>query len=161
MRQFVAGALGAALILVFTCANALAQSTAGNVIPGYLATSGCPGSQTSCFIQYSPTNPVPVVPGSAAVWAPYQYTPVSPGQHNVTIASATPLTVPAGALFAEVCVTSKNANYTTDGTTMPTSSVGEPLTAGQCIWFSGRTILANFSTIQQASAATLDVEYFK
>lgn len=37
-----------------------AQSTADPVIPGLLVTSGCPSGVSSCFKQYSSTNPLPV-----------------------------------------------------------------------------------------------------
>jgi hypothetical protein len=52
-------------------------------------------------------------------------------------------------------------NYTFDGTTTPTSSIGMPLLQGQCVFLSGATVLANFKAIQQAATATLDVAYTK
>lgn len=43
----------------------LAQSTAQQVQPGSLSTSGCPSSRlTPCFVPYSDTNPLPVTPSA-------------------------------------------------------------------------------------------------
>jgi hypothetical protein len=64
-----------------------------------------------------------IVPG--VVPLPYPYTPLSPGQHTLAITSATTLTVPAGARFANVCATTAAVRYTTGGTTTPTSTVGQ------------------------------------
>ena len=101
----------------------------------------------------SPTNPSYV--------APYPFTPLTPGQHNLAITTATALTVPTGATYATICASGANVNYTTDGTTTPTASVGQPLLLGQCEAFSGATVLANFKAIQQSATATLNIEYFK
>ena len=97
--------------------------------------------------------------GSSA--PPYGFTPLTPEQHNLAITTSTALTVPAGATFAEVCASGNNVNFTTDGTTTPTASVGMPLLTGQCQFFQGATILANLRLIQKAATATLDVAYFK
>lgn len=98
--------------------------------------------------------------GSAVVTvAPYAYTPLSPGQHNLAIVSATALTIPTGSTYATVCAATANAKYTTDGTTTPTSSVGMTLANGACVTLSGATVLANFKAI--SSTGTLDVEYFR
>jgi hypothetical protein len=121
--------------------NALTQDTTGKL---------CDGASGS-----SPTNPITVV------IAPYAYTPLSPGQHNLSVASSTALTVPAGATYATVCVSTQAVNYTTDGTTTPTNGVGQPIAAGQCEAFSGPAVLANFRVIQKTATATLDVEYFR
>jgi hypothetical protein len=71
---------------------------------------------------------------------PYQYTPLTPGQHNVAPTTAT-------------------VKYTTDGTTTPTSTVGQSLPAGACVSLSGPLVIANFSAF--SSTGTLDIEYFR
>lgn len=108
-------------------------------------------------------NPIPVTGGgSGGGGAPYAFTPLSPGQHNVAVASSTALTIPATATYATICVSTGNVNYTTDGTTTPTGIFGQPILAGQCEPFSGPTVLANFRAIQQSGySATISVEYFK
>lgn len=40
--------------------TAQAQSTAAQVLPGSLTTSGCPGSISPCYLPYSNSNPLPV-----------------------------------------------------------------------------------------------------
>jgi hypothetical protein len=92
------------------------------------------------------------------------------GQHNVALASATALTVPTNpngtisATYASVCASSSGSTvgvrYTTDGTT-PTSTVGQPLLAGQCVSLAGPAVLAAFKAIETGATATLDVEYFQ
>lgn len=95
--------------------------------------------------------------------APYFFSPSSTAnsdQHNLAIVTSTSLTVPADALFAQVCAKGNSVNYRWDGTA-PTASVGQPLLTGQCFLFSGRNILAALLFIQQAATATLDVTYSK
>jgi hypothetical protein len=91
--------------------------------------------------------------------APYPFTPLTPGQHALAITSATGLTVPTGATRAQVCATTAVVKFTTDGTTTPTSSVGQPLQPATCINIDGPLPLANFKAI--SATGTLDVEYFK
>ncbi len=98
-----------------------------------------------------------IVPGT--IQLPYPYTPLSPGQHTLSITSATALTVPAGARFANVCATTAAVRYTTDGTTTPTSTVGQPLAAAACVSLSGAQMIANFRAL--SATGTLDVEYFQ
>lgn len=98
-----------------------------------------------------------IVPG--VVPLPFGFTPLSPGQHNLTISSATALTVPNGARYATVCARTAAANYTTDGTTAPTSSVGMALAAGSCVALSGPAVLAAFRAI--SATGTLDAEFFQ
>src|SRR5208283_1635936 len=90
---------------------------------------------------------------------PYAYTPLAPGQHNLSPTSSTPLSVPAGARYATVCASTSAAKYTTYGVTVPTSTVGQPLPAGSCVSLSGSAVLANFRII--SASGTLDVEYFQ
>jgi hypothetical protein len=86
------------------------------------------------------------------------------GQHNLALSASTPLTVPAKATYASVCASSSGSTvgvrYTTDGTT-PTSTVGQPLLAGQCVSLAGPAVLAAFKAIETGATATLDVEYFQ
>jgi hypothetical protein len=90
---------------------------------------------------------------------PYQYIPLTPGQHAVTPTSSTALTLPALARYATICASNATVRYTTDGTTTPTAAIGQPLAAGACVSLSGAAVLANFRAI--SATGTLDVEYFK
>jgi hypothetical protein len=90
---------------------------------------------------------------------PYAYPPLPPGQHNLSPATATGLTIPTGARFATVCASAATAKYTTDGATTPTGSVGQPLPAGSCVSLSGPAVIANFLVV--SASGTLDVEYFQ
>lgn len=145
-------------ILAFLAALiALAPTQAraqASVIPYCLTT----GTGTNQFQPCSSTWPLAV---SGSTGAPYAYVPLTPSQNGTTVASSTALTVPAGATYAVVCVETQGVRWTWDGTTTPTSSVGNPIAAGQCSAFSGATVLANLRFIQQASSATIDVEYAK
>ena len=96
-------------------------------------------------------------PGGVAT--PFGFTPLALGQHNLTPTSATPLSVPANALYAVVCAASASVRYTTDGATTPTASLGMTLAAGACVFLSGAKVLANFSAI--SASGTLDAEFFR
>lgn len=114
----------------------------------------------------STTNPFPVTvesggPSPGAGAQPYNYTPQNPDQHNLAIVSSTALTIPTGTLQAVVCARGNNVNYTYDGVTTPTTTVGMPLAVGQCLPLSGALELSNFLAIQVAPTATLDVAYTK
>lgn len=82
-------------------------------------------------------------------------------QQIVGLASATALTVPAGANFAIVSVTGGAVRYRDDGVAV-TATVGFPLpiTAGAPMTFYGPS-LAKVSFIQQSGAATLDILYYR
>jgi len=112
---------------------------------------------TPSFCQTYHDSAGTVVPG--VIPLPYSYTPLSPGQHNLAPISSTALTVPTGARYATVCASSATVKYTTDGTTTPTASVGQPLAAGSCVSLSGATVLTNFRAI--SATGILDVEYFQ
>jgi hypothetical protein len=105
-----------------------------------------PGINANGFTYVAPNN------------AP-QFTPLTPGQHGVSIAAATSLTIPTGATFATVIVSGAAAKYTTDGTTTPTATIGEPVVAGGTVSLAGATEVANFKIF--GTGATIDVEYFK
>lgn len=96
--------------------------------------------------------PLPVLP------APYQYTPIAGAQYNLAITSSTALTVPGTATYATVCAKTAALNYTTDGATTPTSTVGTPLQALACVGISGAAVLTNFRAI--SATGTLTVEFF-
>jgi hypothetical protein len=109
------------------------------------------------FGQTHRDNSGTIVPG--VVPLPYAYTPMPPGQHNITPTSSTALTIPPGAVYATVCASGALVKYTTDGTTVPTASLGQPLVAGACVGLSGATVLSNFRAV--STTGTLDVEYFQ
>lgn len=92
---------------------------------------------------------------------PFPASPIAgASQYGVTIASATPLTVPSNATYAVVCVEGTGARFTVDGTT-PTASVGMPLLQNQCVSLQTNTTLQRFQIIQQAASATFDVSYYR
>lgn len=87
-------------------------------------------------------------------------TPSGAEQHNVAITSATALpTVPPGTLYATVCAKTAAVNYTLDGLTTPTSSVGFTLALGACVGLAGPALIANSLWI--SATGTLDVGYYK
>ena len=134
--------------------------------PCYYAPTNVPGSGPggSGCVPVGTNAPMPVTTGGSGAGSgdqPYNYTPLTPGQFNLGIVASTALTIPTGALQAVVCVSGANANYTYDGTTTPTNSVGMPLLQNQCIQFSGAVELANIRFIQQSATATLNVSYTK
>ena len=90
---------------------------------------------------------------------PYDYAPLGPGQHNLTVTSSTALTLPPGARFARLCASTATVRYTTDGLTTPTASLGQPLFAGACQELSGAKVLNALRAI--SSGGVLDVEYFQ
>lgn len=126
------------------------------------AVAQTPATVKMC-VQTTPTTCVPVssVAPFPASDMPYNFTPLTPDQHNLAIVSSTALTIPIGSLQAVVCVSGNAVKYTYDGTTTPTALIGMPLANGQCIQFSGATVLANLRFIQTAATATLDVSYTK
>jgi hypothetical protein len=98
-----------------------------------------------------------IVPGVFPL--PYGYTPLPPGQHNIAPTASTALSIPTGARYATACASAAMIKYTTDGTTTPTSTIGQPLAAGACVSLSGAAVLANFRAF--SSTGTLDVEYYQ
>lgn len=105
------------------------------------------------------TAPLPVTnPGAAGSTT---WTPASPDQHGLTVVASTALTVPTGSTYAVVCSKGGSANYTTDGATTPTGTVGTALAQGACIGFAGVATLSNLRFIQQSgNTSTLDVNYW-
>lgn len=74
--------------------------------------------------------------------------------------TAKTLTVPTGASVAWVQAVTNNVRYTLDGSTTPTSSVGQVLYAGHAPTVLHGEQISNFKGIETASSATLEVHYF-
>lgn len=133
------------------------------VAPCVTSTSTVLGLNTYNCIPVTAANPLPVTDSGGSAPIPYQPSPVAgtnTDQHNLGIVTATALTIPIGALFAEVCASGNNVKFRWDGTA-PTATVGMPLLTGQCQAFAGATLLAALQFIQTAATATLDVAYSK
>jgi hypothetical protein len=81
------------------------------------------------------------------------------GQYNLAVTTGTKLTVPSGTRLAQICVNTAGINYTSDGITASSSTVGIPVAQGTCFQFSGPLGQMQFSA--QSGAPTLSVEYFK
>ena len=94
-------------------------------------------------------------PSSPRAHAPEPSSSAGPGQYAVSLTSVTGLSVPLGAVSAQICVEGAAARYTDDGST-PSATIGIPVTAGQCFDFAGP--LAAFKII--GSGATLDISYY-
>lgn len=95
--------------------------------------------------------------------APYAYTPVAGGQYGLTVASATSLTVPTGALFAFVQAVNSCVNWRPSSDGAPTTTVGQSLCPGALMLLSG-TFLTTAEFIVQGSPGTapvLNVGYAK
>jgi hypothetical protein len=86
--------------------------------------------------------------------------PVAGAQHGLSTNAAVGLTIPPtlNAVYATICARGSSVNYTTDGVTVPTATVGTPLGVGSCVGLPG-PLLSTFSAF--GTGATLDVEYFK
>lgn len=133
-------------------ATGVSAQTASNTVPGYQTTNGCSGSITACW---KPLN------GSTAI---------AGTQTGVSLASATSLTVPAGANIAVITVEGTNnsagvcARWRDDGTA-PTASAGSPLAANAVMVYQVISSTLTYLPIQliQASSATCtaDVAYYK
>ena len=81
------------------------------------------------------------------------------GYEQITsLASATSLTVPAGAWIAIIQAEDNNVRWRSDGTA-PTISVGVVLAAEEELVLQGAALLAAIEFIQEA-AAKLNVQYF-
>jgi hypothetical protein len=106
----------------------------------------------------SPAVAQPPTPGYV-IAEPYEFTPLSPGQHNLALTSKTALTLPNGASYAVVCASVSTVKYTTDGTTALTAAIGQPLMPGSCVSLSGSLVLKNFRAF--SATGTIDVEYFQ
>ena len=96
---------------------------------------------------------------STTMIAPYGYTSTGPEQHALPITSATGLTVPAGTTYAIVQAKTAAVQYTLDGATTPTSTIGFTLAVGSTLSISGASLIANFKAI--SATGTLDAGFYK
>lgn len=123
------------------------------------ASPGCNVTVTNATAPGQTTN-ASSLPVTQAYW-----TPLTPGQHGLPITSAVAAgsssiaPIPANTTYATVCASGAQVKYTTDGTTIPTASIGMTLAVGSCVPLSGPTVIANFNAI--SATGQLDVEYFK
>ena|SRR3990167_6529455 len=78
---------------------------------------------------------------------------------SVTSATVVTLTVPAGAMCAEIYVRTAPVVFTRDGTD-PTATKGTQADPADIILLNSRAELDNFKAIAVSTTATLDVEYF-
>lgn len=67
------------------------------------------------------------------------------------------LTVPAGTVWATLCLETANARWRDDGTA-PTATVGMPLTTGQCMQYAGPLSAVQF--IAQTGSPVLTISYY-
>ena len=72
--------------------------------------------------------------------------------------TAQSLTVPAGTVWATICIETANARWRDDGTA-PTATVGQPLTSGQCMQYSGP--FSAFQMIAQTGSPVATVSYYR
>lgn len=95
--------------------------------------------------------------------------PLCPGWHGASLASAIGLSLPTGiaasgscvsttvqARYAVACARTASVNYTFDGSTTPTGTVGTALAVGACVPLD-QQMIANFKAF--STTGTLDVEY--
>lgn len=154
MRKILAAWLFA---LLFIPTFAQAQSNSPVLLP-----SGCgTGNATNSLSYLTVDSTLKLCVNASVSSSLYNYTPLSPMQAGLAIASSTGLTIPTGATYAVVCAEGANVRYSTDGTTTPTATIGMLLLQNNCLPLQGSTTLANFKAIQQTATATLDVSYFK
>lgn len=78
---------------------------------------------------------------------------------SVTSATVVTLTVPAGAMVAEIYVRTAPVVFTRDGTD-PTATAGIQANAGDIIVLNSRDEVEKFKAIAVSTTLTLDVEYF-
>ncbi len=85
-----------------------------------------------------------------------QYVSAGAGQFGLSVASATGLTVPAGAVVALVCVEGGSVRYRDDGTA-PTATVGIPLSG--CMSYAGPLSAIQFISV--GASSTIDALYYR
>ena len=109
------------------------------------------GTDTVFNRQSRPVNPAPV---EVVLTGP---TPL--GYQQITsLASATSLTVPAGAVSAIIYVETAGVRWRDDGTA-PTATVGMLLSAGQAFQYAAN--LAAIQFIAQSGSPVVNVSYYK
>lgn len=132
------------LLLALTLAALISSDAFGqtSVVPGN-NTACNNGSTTTCFVPYA---------GSVGRMIPMGF------QQITSLGSAASLTVPAGAILAEIACTGQNVNWRDDGTA-PTASIGMPLPTNTLLVYPGN--LAAIQLIQTAATATCNVSYYR
>ena len=106
------------------------------------------------YVQGSNATPIYVKPGA---YTPLGYQQITAG----TLASSTPLTVPANATIAIVQAEAAGVRWRDDGTA-PTATVGMILPAnGPPMIFSGAAELAAVAFILQSGSPILDISYYR
>ena len=128
----------------------------------------CTGSVNSVTGQnncqdVSASNPFPVSGSSVGpiytkpgAYAPLGYQQITAG----TLASATPLTVPAGATIAVVESEAASVRWRDDGTA-PTATVGMILAPNNVLTLSGAAELAAVQFILLSGSPLVDISYYK
>lgn len=91
--------------------------------------------------------------------AKINYSPVKPFQYGFSVNSAVFLTPPAGATYAVITCSATTA-YTLDGTTTPTSSVGQQLAVGAQLNLYGSSVITNAQLIATGGTGTCTAYYF-
>lgn len=79
-------------------------------------------------------------------------------QQITSLSSATALTIPAGTSYAVVCVETQAVRWRDDGVA-PTSTVGQPIPAAQCIAYPAPS--PNLQFIEQTASAKINASYYK
>ena len=156
------------LMLLFRPAHSQVDGGYGNTT-GY-AVSVCASPPNA----YNPSTTTQNRPAPFAVDAlgrlcvnVYTVNPLSPmqSQLSVTTGATVALTLPTGATYATISLRQGAAsciNYTTDGTTTPTTGAtgtGRQLCAGQSIAYYTQAFLTNFKAIAATATTAIDVEY--
>ena len=100
-------------------------------------------------------TPIPVV-SKPGTYIPLGYQQIS----AATLATATPLTIPAGAVIALVIPEAAGVRWRDDGTA-PTAAIGMIQSSGQPMTFSGAAELAALQFILQSGSPILDISYYK
>jgi hypothetical protein len=72
--------------------------------------------------------------------------------------TAQSLTVPQGTVWATICIETAAARWRDDGTA-PTATVGQPLTSGQCMQYSGP--FSAFQLIAQSGSPVATISYYR
>lgn len=78
-------------------------------------------------------------------------------QNNVSIAAASPLTVPTGATYAVLCAVGGSAYYTYDGSVPSAANYAGTLSAGQMLPVNGAEALAALKII----GTSMSVSYWR
>jgi len=107
-----------------------AQSTANQVIPGYITTVGCPGSFTSCFVPYSASNPLPTTSTLAPISSTGTTSAATIGTASAQVIAAS--TVTTGYSICNVSVSAQVA-CRIGGTAAINTAGSYMLDPGQCL----------------------------